>query len=80
MHWAKVIFQHQQLLVIQDGFFNSLFLTNLFMNYYEILEIKHNASAQEIKQAYRRLAKKFHPDSQNNNADHEKNCLFKCRL
>ncbi|RMD71747.1 MAG: J domain-containing protein, partial [Cyanobacteria bacterium J149] len=42
------------------------------MNYYEILEIKHNASAQEIKQAYRRLAKKFHPDSQNNNADHEK--------
>lgn len=28
------------------------------MNYYEILEIKHNASAQEIKQAYRRLAKK----------------------
>ena len=41
------------------------------MNYYEILDIKSTASAAEIKQAYRRLAKKFHPDSQNNDANHE---------
>jgi molecular chaperone DnaJ len=31
-------------------------------NYYETLEIKHDASEQEIKQAYRRLARKYHPD------------------
>lgn len=31
-------------------------------NYYIILEINKNASAQEIKAAYRQLAKKYHPD------------------
>lgn len=41
------------------------------MNYYEILEIKSTASAVEIKQAYRRLVKKFHPDSQAETANHE---------
>ena len=31
-------------------------------NYYETLEIKSDASEKEIKQAYRRLARKYHPD------------------
>ena len=31
-------------------------------NYYAILEISENADEQEIKKAYRRLAKKYHPD------------------
>ena len=31
-------------------------------DYYNILGIKRNASEQEIKQAYRRLARKHHPD------------------
>ena len=31
-------------------------------NYYEILEINKTASSEEIKTAYRRLAKKYHPD------------------
>lgn len=31
-------------------------------DYYETLGIKRNASEQEIKQAYRRLARKHHPD------------------
>lgn len=34
------------------------------MNYYQILQIHPQATQQEIKLAYRRLAKKFHPDSQ----------------
>lgn len=33
------------------------------MNYYEILEIKENASQEVIKAAYRALAKKYHPDT-----------------
>lgn len=41
------------------------------MNYYEILQIEINASATEIKQAYRRLAKEFHPDSNHKNAHHD---------
>jgi len=31
-------------------------------NYYDILEVKKDASKKEIKQAYRRLARKYHPD------------------
>ena len=31
-------------------------------NYYKILEVEEDASEEEIKLAYRRLAKKYHPD------------------
>lgn len=35
------------------------------LNYYDILEISKSADADEIKKAYRRLARKFHPDVNN---------------
>lgn len=34
-------------------------------NYYQILEIKRSATTSQIKQAFRRLAKKYHPDKLN---------------
>lgn len=43
---------------------------NTLKNYYSTLQVNPAATATEIKQAYRRLAKIFHPDSQNQSSDH----------
>ena len=44
-------------------------------DYYSILNISPNATKQDIKRAYRTLAKKFHPDSSNTSEETEE--LFK---
>lgn len=42
------------------------------INYYETLEISPTATQAQVKQAYRQLAKQFHPDGQNSEATHDK--------
>ena len=44
-------------------------------DYYEILGIRKNASGEEIKKSYRRLALKYHPDR--NSGDKEAGERFK---
>lgn len=41
-------------------------------NHYDTLEINPTASQAEIKKAYRRLAKRFHPDSNQETASHDR--------
>ena len=33
-----------------------------YKDYYQVLDVSKDASQIEIKQAYRKLARKFHPD------------------
>ena len=43
-----------------------------YQDYYKVLGVERNASAKDIKSAYRKLTKKYHPDVNKNDANAEK--------
>ncbi|MGB3694289.1 MAG: DnaJ domain-containing protein [Spirulinaceae cyanobacterium] len=48
------------------------------LNYYQILEVDPKVTQREIKQAYRHLVKRFHPDTHRDTANHGQIVLLNC--
>ena len=51
---------------IEDREFREAIENSTLPNYYKVLEISQDATAEEIKNQYRKLAKKLHPDKTKN--------------
>ena len=63
--------KQQPLLIFSQRFFSADIAPPASTNYYVILGIKQTATQEEIKNAYRSLAKKYHPDVNTTGQTHE---------